>query len=531
MHWRKGRHHRSSSCPVRSQLTRVDSIHHLKLAYLYPLAEILESDDLSPRSIDSKTEISSASEELDSLPMNSSEQPITSAVVVGDQTEHGHADEHHNKLFENRTLLQEELENTTEYLLKPKSIHERQQNVDALTSHPKEYLDALDIISVNKELLVKILQDPGSPLAHHFSNQQALSAKRGLDKCETFPSPVSLRKRSSNPRRLKQMHKADCKAEGNQAIAESSHKSSPASAKPRKNQVDTSAVVKRFKDLKQKIKHVIREGKKATHIITMDAIIHKIPHGRKVEEEIDNQTKNSEICGEGKDIPSIGHETYFSVPSLNKNKKLMRQMRRASSLNDSLDRYCQLYQTSCNREAKHQTSEGLKMRVKEAGSPFTTVPKYLARIYSLPELKYFLDLEESSDTLSSEVPTSSVVDHNISSSSIPEQKSLDFPVGSEDQLQMDDHMESVSSKDSLEIGAIDEMAISPTSNNEDSTQLGSHMHDYVSLAAEGLSLRPFLLLFCTLLHYIISNEVHLFFLDTLHTVWLVYAIHNHLLVA
>ncbi|PON76127.1 hypothetical protein TorRG33x02_243290 [Trema orientale] len=544
MHKKKNRHNRSSSCPVRSHLTRTDSFHHLELAYLDSLAGILESDDQSPRSVEKISEISSASNQLDSLLMRSTEEPNTSSkrfvkcntMVVEDQSGHDQVDEHQNKLFENKTLLHGELDNTTENMLRHNSIHERKRSVDALANHPNEYLDALDIISVNKELLLKILQDPGSPLAHHFSNQQALSAKRGLDKCETFPSPVSLGKRGSTPSRLKQMQKADCIGEGNQAIAESSNNPSPASANHRKNQGETRAVLERFKDLRKKIKHVIREGRKDRHIITMDAIIHKIPHGRKVEEEIDNQIKNSAICEERKDIPGSVHVTECMGPSLNKKRLGMRQMRRASSLTESLDRYSMLYQTSFNREAKHQTPEGLKIRVKEGSSPYTSVPKYLARIYSLPDLKSFLDHEESSNTFSLEVPTNSVVDRDVSTrSSNEEQTSLDFPIVSEDQLQTDDHRESVFEKASVEIGAInfvsgdqlaltpisnnventqlgesvfqkasveigginfvsvDQLALTPISNNEENTQLGSHMHDYGSLTAEESEIEPVLL--------------------------------------
>ncbi|PON38570.1 hypothetical protein PanWU01x14_311520 [Parasponia andersonii] len=541
MHKKKNRHNRSSSCPVRSHLTRTDSFHHLELAYLDSLAGTFESDDQSPISVEKISEISSASNQLDSLPMSSTEEPTTSskrfvkcnAMVVEDQSEHDQVDEHQNKLFENQTFLHGELDNTTENMLRHNSIHERKRSVDALANHPKEYLNALDIISVNKELLLKILQDPGSPLAHHFSNQQALGAKRGLDKCEAFPSPVSLGKRGTTPSRLKQMQKADCIRERNQAIAESSNNPSAASAKHRKNQRETRAVLKRFKDLRKKIKHVIREGRKDRHIITMDAVIHKIPHGRKVEEEIDNQIKNSAICQERKDFPGSVHVTESS---LNKNRLGMRQMRRASSLTESLDRYSMLYQTNFNREAKHQTPEGLKIRVKEGGSPYTSVPKYLARIYSLPDLKSFLDHEESSNTFSLEVPTNSVVDHDVSTrSSNEEQTSLDLTIGSEDQLQTDDHRESVFQKASVEIGAInsvsgdqlaltpisnnvenaqlgesvfkkpsveigainfvsgDQLALTPISNNEENTRLGSHMHDYGSLTAEESEIEPVLL--------------------------------------
>ncbi|XP_062095640.1 uncharacterized protein LOC133801446 isoform X2 [Humulus lupulus] len=484
MNHKKGRHHRSSSCPVRSHLTRTDSIHHSQLPYLEPLIKKLELDG------ERNSEIYSASNELNPMAIQSSDSSEEfSARVVIDQPQHGHFDE-------NPTFLQGELENATAFMLKQKSTHERKCSVDALASHPKEYLDALDIISVNRELVMKILQDPGSPLAHHFSNHQALSAKRGLDKCETFPSSGSLGKRGLEPSRLKNMQKVDCTTQG---VAKRSHNPSPASAEQRKNHGETHAVVKHFKTLKQKIKHVIREGRKERHIISMDAIIHKIPHGQNVEEEIDNKLNSLANYEEGKDIDGTGYETDISVSSLDKNKERRRQMRRASSLTESLDRYCQLYETSFNREAKHQTAEGLKMKLKEEGSPIS-VPKYLARIYSLPDLNSFLDHEESSDALtSSEVQDNSAMDHNVSTSSYDEPKSLDVPIGTEDQLHLnDDHMaKSVISKSSVETGAVnfvtdDELGLTSISNIEEYNQLCSHMHDYGSLTLEESGKEPIL---------------------------------------
>ncbi|KAM6574615.1 hypothetical protein CsatA_022942 [Cannabis sativa] len=458
---KKGRHHRSSSCPVR-QLTRTDSIHHSQLPYLEPLIKTLELD------YEQNIEIHSASNEQNPMAMNSDSSQECSVRVVEDEPQHDHFDE-------SPKLLQGELENTTAFMLKQKSTNERKCSVDALASHPKECLDALDIISVNKELVMKILQDPGSPLAHHFSSQQALSAKQGLDKCKTFPSSGSLGYRGLEPSRLKHMKKA-----------------SPASAKQQKNNGDTHAVVKHFKTLKQKIKHVIREGRKERHIISMDAIIHKIPHGHNMEEEIDNKLNSSANYEECKDIDGTAFETDLSSSSLKKNKaRLRHQMRRASSLTESLDRYCQLYETSFNREAKHQNTEGLKIKIKEEGSP-NSVPKYLARIYSLPDLNSFLDPEESPEALSSSKgQANNVMDQNVSTSSYDEPKDLGVAVGIAGQLHMnDDHTtKSIISKSSVETGAVnfvtdDELGLTSISNSEADTQLCSHIHDYGSLTVE-----------------------------------------------
>ncbi|PQQ06863.1 uncharacterized protein Pyn_32990 [Prunus yedoensis var. nudiflora] len=166
----------------------------------------------------------------------------------------------------------------------------------------------------------------------------------------------------------------------NQAIADNSYSGSAVN----------EMAIKRFKDLRHKIKHVIKESRKERHMITMDALLHKIPHGQKLtkelEQEIDDHSKDLAMSVEGKDSPGSSYESDHSVSSLKKKKQ--RHMRRASSLNASLDRYCQLYETSCSREAKGHTSERLKLRKERVDSPLQPVPKTLGRIFPYLKLNH-----------------------------------------------------------------------------------------------------------------------------------------------
>lgn len=200
----------------------------------------------------------------------------------------------------------------------------------------KQLLDALGIISANEDLLVRVLQDPGSPLAHHFHSQQALSARRGLVKSETFPLPGASSKKigpNNKPSRLKPL-------------------------------VEDRVVIKRFKDLRHRIKDVIREGKREMHRVAMDAIIHKIPRGQNI------GVKESEP----------------SDHWLSKNRPKARRMRKSASFNgSSLDRYRQLYETgSTPREVKPQICSE------------RVAPKQFSRIYSLPDFKAY-DLDQQND--------------------------------------------------------------------------------------------------------------------------------------
>lgn len=519
---KKGRHNRSSSCPARSQLKRTESIHHLEPpSHLDPIADMVLNEG-SPRIFHQNNKNSDAASKPESLPTTSYEEPTSGnnncgescPIVLGDHKVHEQVDENQ----QDHTLIQDKLDdNMMQDMLEQKLIHVKELDADASLHHLKEYLEALDIINVNKELLVKILHDPGSPLAQHFHNQQAVGAKTSLSKSESFPVPGSSDRRGSEPIKLKHKHeliRSPSKEESkskigsqaqklagstslkyvgersmpsineysedgilklNQAIADNSYSGS----------ADNEMAIKRFKDLRQKIKHVIKESRKERHMITMDALLHKIPHGQKLtkelEQEIDNHSKDLAMSIEGKDSPGSSYESDHSVSSLKKKKQ--RHMRRASSLNASLDRYCQLYETSCSREAKGHTSERLKLRKERVDSPLQPVPKTLGRIFSLPEIKsYKYQSEESSDVFSSGAPTRFAVDGRASRrSSFDEQNSLDIPIGSENHFQLDAPVES-KTENLAEVGEL-EVASTSVANNEASAPVDSIFDDIGNLTA------------------------------------------------
>ncbi|KAM1648367.1 hypothetical protein ACFX1Q_010392 [Malus domestica] len=430
---KKGRLNRSSSCPVRSQLKQ----HHFEAPpNLHPIAEMVLNEK-SPRIAHHGNEKSCATSNLASPPMTSYEGPISDnndccgdscPPITRDRTVHDQVNENQK----DHTFTEEKLDNDImQNMFKKKLINVKELDADASLHHPKEYLEALDIINVNKELLVKILHDPGSPLAVHFNNQQAVSAKMGLTRSDSFPvklrhkheltgSPLKEESKSKNISKTKKLvgssslkyagersipsiseHTADGILEVNQTIADSS-----SSAENLRSRGENQVSIKRFKDIRQKIKHVIKESRQERHMIAMDAILHKVPHGQKLakemEKEIINHSKDLAMNREGKDSSASSFDSDYSISTFK--KKQQRHMRRASSLNASLDKYCEFYESSCNREAKcHTTSERLKLRNEGVGSPLRSVPKTLGRIFSLPEMKsYNYQSEESSDVFSSE---------------------------------------------------------------------------------------------------------------------------------
>ncbi len=539
----KGRHHRSSSCPTRSHLMRSDSIHHLQHPDLDTLTDF-ELDDGSPRTVHQKHESSSFTSTLDPLPLVSCEDPITrnngceecGTMFTGDCLEHNLLDEYRKQPTENHTLFQEKLDDA-KHMLEQKLIHAKELTTDA-SLQKKEFLDALDIINVNKNFLLKFLQDPDSPLAQHFHNQQAFSAKMGLTKCESLPLAGSTGGRGSGPSKLKHMqegieshakekkkfhvgsqsqksdeskysgdfvkqlmpYKTEYEADGilkpNKNTAEFPNNSSLGSVHQLKNRSEireNQVVVKRFKDLRQKIKHVIKESRKERHRITMDAILHKIPHGCEFSEErkkeIFNQLKDPAMNREGKYSPG---SSYDSVASLSRGQT--RHMRRTSSFNESMDRYCQLYETSFNREAKYRTSERSKLRKKEASSPPGNSPKSLARVLSLPNLtSCTYRSEDSSECFSSGIINRNVADVSVSiGSSFVEHKSLDLPIDSENRLHLDTLLESKIQENLVGAGEInvvagDEAGPISITNHEADAKVGLIVDDFDNLTAKDIA--------------------------------------------
>lgn len=465
---KRGRHNRNSSCPIRSQLTRTESIHHFEPpSNMDPIAEMV-LNEASPRIVAHENNESSSYEKPSNSSNNNNCAESSPISIYGDSTVD------HDQVNENQkdhTLSQKQLDNDAmQDMLEKKLIHVKELDADSSVHHPKEYLEALDIINVNKELLVKILHDPGSPLARQFQNQQAVSAKLSLTKSESFPMPSFSGKGGSEPTKLKPKHESKDGSPAQKPTWSTSLKyaserpmpsitdynvdSSSSPCHPSlKSQGENPVAIKRFKDLRQKIKHVIKENKQERHVISMEAILHKIPHGQKLtkelEKEIVSHSKDPALHREGKDSPISSYGSDHSVSPLKKNK--MRHMSRTSSFDASLDRYRRLYETtSFNKEAKYYpSSERLKVRVRteESGSPFQSstfrkVPKGLGRIFSLPDMESYYQSEESPDGFPSGALFKTCVDGNASRKSRFGEQKRDLSIGSENELQLDFPIES-----------------------------------------------------------------------------------------
>lgn len=508
---KKGHHHRTSSCPARPLLKRSDSIHHLQPSALDSLVDPV-LDGGSSKNLRETHEYSSASSTTDPLPLVSHEGPVTSdkrfeecgTMFTGEFLKHNQLNDNQNQPTENHTLFQEKLDNTKP-MIEQMLPHSKKLTPDS-SLQTQDFLDTLDTRNV----------------------------KMALNKCESFPLPGSSGDRGSMPSKLTHMqegigshatekvklhsqsqkslesrysgelvkklmpYKTEYEADGilrsKKNTAEFANISSLGSIqllKTRSEIHENQVVVKSFKDIRQKIKHLIKENRKERHRIAMDAILHKIPHGRefyKEWKEIAHQLKHPAMNREGRDSPGI----YYSSPSLGKGHT--HHMRRTSSLKESMERYSQLYQTSFNREAKYRSSERPILRKEEASFPSFSAPKSLARVRSLPILQaYIYQGEDSSDPFSSGRIISNTADVTESiEHSFVEQKSLDLPTDSENQFQLPNLAESKTQENLVGVGETiavigDEFESISITNNEANAEVGLIVDHFDNLTAEEIA--------------------------------------------
>ncbi|KAK9684185.1 hypothetical protein RND81_10G192500 [Saponaria officinalis] len=224
-----------------------------------------------------------------------------------------------------------------------------------------EFIDVMDVMSLDKRFFLRILDDPRPPCFRSKSLDDEKIRRKPLTKCGTFPvnDPSS--------------YTSDIPFDATKVQQKSSYEKANTTLK------DGFVPRLRFRDLRQKIKHVIKESKKERHIIAMDAVLHKVPYGQKVPEE------------SAKDSPCVSNcETEFSFPQ-ETNKDIKPYKKRSPSLDGSLDRYSHLFETtSCSKEAITDTHIKSRLRVMDDHSN-KSEQKRLGRIFSFPDLQVFFN--------------------------------------------------------------------------------------------------------------------------------------------
>ncbi|KAL6528704.1 hypothetical protein OROMI_029349 [Orobanche minor] len=334
---RKGRHRRSTSYPTRAPLDRTLSIHHH-----------LES------SCNSNEHISGCHDSVRSNFPKVGEQngsKISSCELCATMLKLKYLKQ--NKVNElarppvrDDTLL---WENNLRYPIEQTECDSIQES--------KLFMDALDLLNLRKEVFLKILQDPSSSLAHQLHHRRAPNMRFGLSKSVSFPV-------SSLSRRNAFVDDSNTTGKDNKNLSRELETSDNAL---KRHDVNKVVVLKRFKNLREKIKHVIRDRKKEKNRIVMDAVHHKIPYGHSYNNKEDK------------------FSNYTS-------RKLFK---RTSSFDETYDRYNQLFNFSLNKEAEDHTFDPARFRTADNNvcSPFQSRPAVFKRILSLPDLRSYSSIQ------------------------------------------------------------------------------------------------------------------------------------------
>ncbi|KAM7257059.1 hypothetical protein ACFE04_012800 [Oxalis oulophora] len=388
---RKGRHHRSSTCPARPQLIRSESFHHLKISDMDHYMET-KLDNLSPNAHGKRKKRSRSTRSSDRVVTKSPKEPTTSRKNSY-ECKDGFC---RLKVNDSKQTLQKK---------KPTQVMELSGHASlGQSKDANEYLDLTFVSKTSKKKttvskeLSNNLQDP--ICEKEFSDKMGPTKSEsiplcnsldpGPDKCKLQPvgcdSTENICKQSAPAIAAK--HREDG-LKINESIIDHSSAVTP---KPLRNHHVNRVVVKHFKDLKEKIKHAIKKEK----WIARDAILDKIPRrqgfSKDLNENIFNHAKDLRV----NDFPRNSNVRDRSLSTYKKR----RNYKRTSSLDESLERYCQLYEVSFNTDPKGDFSEKSNLKIDNEVVPSASGPKYLGRIFSSPELGSYCQKSENTSASS-----------------------------------------------------------------------------------------------------------------------------------
>lgn len=359
---RKGKHHRSSTYPTQSKNDTANDLN------IEGKDCNLSEQDASDKSVKSNP---FPPKDASVLPLETIDDGKVQWVTFGDSPVENQKDHDVSET----TLIQEALENAKQNLLEQKLISAKDNNSEAPLYKSKKFLDALDLVNLNKDLLQGILQEQSS--SHPFQTQQSFKKTPG----SSVPGADS--------------------QESEIVRFESETGSSTSPKDKEKSQV----AIRHFKILKRRLRHAIKESNKEKHHITMDGVLHKIPYGHKLSTDVKEITSYWKERSAYKNKKEASMHSCDSSPGHQKERKS--HFRRTSSTGDSMEKYCWLYESSFKKKPDQPSVENSKAINKEERSK-----KSLGRILSMPDLKsyYYIPSEYLHDSYATRSPSRSSAD-------------------------------------------------------------------------------------------------------------------------
>ncbi|XP_056170396.1 LOW QUALITY PROTEIN: uncharacterized protein LOC115692804 [Syzygium oleosum] len=355
---------------------------------------------------------------LQSVEASSTHHPGSGSCLH--RSSHDHFDMHGMQPIQKGELSQEKSKNSEQTLPQDDVLLESCTATDGLDHRAYDgtdgsdcrsgiFRDPLDRIDLDKELVLKVLQDKGSFSAQHFDGQNAVRMKMGLRRFGTSPVSSQSGEEVSAPSTSRNKEEEECSKSKLGSLGQDTPlaESNASVAVPvlfLKKQGKNQVVSSRLKNLKKKLKHVLKASRKEKHRIAMDGILDKIPRDHERSMEI-----KEDVIRKWKDV--VSERDYSSSPRQGD----PRGMKRTPSLDASLEKYCQLFESSFNREAKHSDTGTSRVGGQEKNSHREVSVRSLVRIRSLPELKSSsFRTEDSSVAILTGTPVRTLTDTNVS---------------------------------------------------------------------------------------------------------------------
>lgn len=322
---------------------------------------------------------------------------IDNTCNVSKTSDHGYSDELDFELAEKQVMLHKSLVDVADVFLRQKFTDSKPLSGEV---QPREFMDALEILNTNKELLLSLLQDPDSLLLklvqdHKKAQLVELAQSKGIGSSaqhEEFLAPKEPNNQSGYKFfRKKDKSKLEKSLEGSDSscvdkivilkprlatvqnsLIPVSPRSSPRSHDSLVYQEDGERVASHFslKSFKRRLQKVIGGSRKQRHVISMEGVLHRIPYGltESGSPRKDNVLHACSRNGDEKDKPNDN----FLISG---NDRRMNMAATAPHLNSE----------SFDKEAKKHLAQFLDTRDNDDCSQVRRASKTLGILLSLPE--------------------------------------------------------------------------------------------------------------------------------------------------
>ncbi|RZC57026.1 hypothetical protein C5167_004328 [Papaver somniferum] len=346
-------------------------------------------------------------------------------------TSNDNLDELDLQLVQKHTILQEKLSEAAEAFLSQKFIDSGQMTDEAKIQQTKQFMDALDILNSNKELLLKLLEDSNSLLVKHIEDLRGSQPEKSEPKKSVTRTKASEQEidnstqcqelvvhketpkqnmykffwrkgKSENKNAPKEIDsprasnrivilKPNPAAIINPAAATSLN--SPRSStqflySPVGNQEQGDTLHSKFslKGIKNKLKRVMGENKKEQHRISMDAILHKIPNDNSADysREFSGELSGRQLQRKSSYRENADNPVNNDPPSNDYEVTLEGDASYKSvTIEDS--GYSKEREADIYAEAKRHLSDMLSYREEDRNTSAFKVSKSLGKTLSLPD--------------------------------------------------------------------------------------------------------------------------------------------------